>query len=451
MKINKIYLDMDGVLADFDRGVKELLHLEPVEQSKATEAQDDILWAAAKEVGNFYDKLEPIEGAVAMYEKLHSIYGDKCEILSAVPKPRRGIVTAKDDKINWVRRILSKDIVVNIVHRAEKKDFAKDKGCILIDDLEKNIREWEAAGGTGIHFTSVEETLEKLALLAAKPMTGLVMEGGAMRGMFTAGVIDVFMENGITFDGAVGVSAGATFGCNIKSKQIGRAIRYNCKYCGDDRYGSFKSFIKTGDIFDSDFCYHTVPYELDVFDTDTFKENPMEFYVVAADVESGKPYYHKCLDGKEADIEWIKASASVPIVSNMVEIDGHKYLDGGIADSIPLKFIESIGYDRNVVILTQPDGFVKKKNKATPICRFKYRKYPNFVHTFANRQYMYNDTTKYVKEREEAGDIFVIRPPHKLELSSIEKDPENLRKAYNLGRDEALKAINERNLKEWLR
>ena len=123
--------------------------------------------------------------------------------------------------------------------------------------------------------------------------TGLVMEGGSMRGMFTAGVIDVFMENGIEFDGAVGTSAGATFGCNYKSKQIGRSIRYNCRFCNDPRYGSFKSLMKTGDFFDADFCYKQIPEILDVFDIETFESNPMEFYVTATDVESGKAVYHK--------------------------------------------------------------------------------------------------------------------------------------------------------------
>jgi len=144
---------------------------------------------------------------------------------------------------------------------------------------------------------------------------GLVMEGGAMRGMFTAGVIDVFMENGITFDGAIGVSAGATFGCNIKSGQVGRALRYNCKYCNDSRYGSFKNFLKTGDAFDIEFCYHELVNKLDVWDSEAFAKNPMEFWCVAADVEAGEARYHKMTDGKEHDIEWIRASASVFLFS----------------------------------------------------------------------------------------------------------------------------------------
>ena len=280
--------------------------------------------------------------------------------------------------------------------------------------------------------------------------TGLVMEGGAMRGMFTAGVIDTFLENDITFDGAIGVSAGATFGCNLKSKQIGRAIRYNCEYCNDDRYGSFKSWLKTGDVFDVDFCYRELPFELDVFDTSTFTKNPMEFYVVGSNVETGKAEYFKCYDGLGHDLKWIRASASIPILSRIVNVDGYKLLDGGISDSIPLKYFESIGFDRNVVILTQPSFYRKKKNKLTPLCALMYRHYPNFVKAFAERHIMYNDTVEYVQKKEKTGEIFVIRPDDKLDVSSMENDPNKLKAVYELGRTAGMKAIKERKLKEWI-
>lgn len=280
---------------------------------------------------------------------------------------------------------------------------------------------------------------------------GLVMEGGAMRGMFTAGVLDVFMEKGITdFEGAIGVSAGATFGCNLKSMQHKRAIRYNIRYAGDKRYGTLRSFIKTGDYFNVEFCYHEIPEKLDVWDRETFANNPMEFWVVATDLETGKAVYHKCNDGGNEDLNWIRASASVPIISNYVEMDGKKLLDGGIADSVPLKFFESEGYLRNVVILTQPDAYRKKKNKMTPVCRVKYKEYPEFVECFANRHIRYNANIDYIRKREAAGEAFVIRPPHKLELSSAEKDPNKLKKAYKLGRKTALLAIEKQGLMEWL-
>lgn len=279
---------------------------------------------------------------------------------------------------------------------------------------------------------------------------GLVMEGGAMRGMFTAGVTDVLMEHDICFDGAIGVSAGATFGCNVKSKQIGRSIRYNCKYCNDYRFGSVKSWLMTGDLFDVEFCYHEIPDKLDLFDTETFINNPTEFYVVATDVETGKPVYHKCYDGKNADLEWIRASASIPMVSRMVEIEGKKLLDGGIADSVPLQYFESIGYDRNVVILTRPDDYRKKKNKSTWLCRLVYRKYPKFVEMFANRHMRYNANIDYVRKQEKEGRAFVIRPKEKLDVKSAEKDPEKLKKVYEKGREAAMEALNECGLIGWM-
>ena len=198
---------------------------------------------------------------------------------------------------------------------------------------------------------------------------GLIMEGGAMRGMFTCGVIDVFMENGITFDGAVGISAGAVFGCNYKSRQIGRPLRYNKNYCKDKRYCSISSLIKTGDLYNADFCYRELPNELDPFDSDTFEKDPMVFYVGATDVKTGKCIFHKCSDGKEEDTQWMRASASMPLVSKIVKIGNEQLLDGGIADSIPLKFMEGEGYDRNVVILTQPKGYAKSRNKLMPLIR----------------------------------------------------------------------------------
>ena len=204
--------------------------------------------------------------------------------------------------------------------------------------------------------------------------TGLVLEGGAMRGMFTCGVIDVLMENDIWFEGACGISAGAVFGCNYKSRQIGRPIRYNKRFCKDPRYCSYRSLIKTGDLYGADFCYRELPDELDIFDRETFKNDPMEFYIGATDVKTGRCVYHKCTDGGEPDLKWMRASASMPIVSTPVEIEGSYYLDGGIADSIPYKFMESIGYDRNVIVLTQSKGYVQKQSSS--LMKLALRKYP---------------------------------------------------------------------------
>ncbi len=267
--------------------------------------------------------------------------------------------------------------------------------------------------------------------------TGLVMEGGAMRGMFTCGILDVFLENDISFDGAVGVSAGATFGCNIKSRQQGRAFRYNKKYCADRRYHSIWSLLTTGDIYNVPFCYDELPYKLDKWDIEAFKANPMEFYCVATDIRTGKPAYHKCLSGEKQDIVWIQASASMPLVSRPVHIDGGVYLDGGISDSIPLRFMEENGYDRNLVIETQPIDYVKGRQQYMPLVRFMLRNYPNMIKCMEERYLMYNEEKRYIRDKEEKGQVLVLRPDAPLHISPIEKDPKELERVYVHGREVA--------------
>ena len=240
--------------------------------------------------------------------------------------------------------------------------------------------------------------------------TGLILEGGAMRGLFSAGVIDIFMENGVEFDAAIGVSAGAAFGCNYKSRQIGRVIRYNKRFAKDKRFCSIQSLIKTGDLFGAEFCYHTIPDELDLFDNDAYLENPMDFYVVVTDVETGKAVYINSDEAGDDALECFRASASMPIVSRPVEIKGKKYLDGGIADSVPIQFFESIGYTRNVIILTQPEGFVKKPSSAAKLMKYVLKEYPKVAETMADRHNEYNETLKYIAEKEKAGEVIVIRP-----------------------------------------
>lgn len=270
---------------------------------------------------------------------------------------------------------------------------------------------------------------------------GLILEGGAMRGMFTAGVMDVLMENGIEFDGAIGVSAGAAFGVNYKSKQIGRVIRYNTRFVRDKRYCGLRVLLKTGNIYNTDFCYNEVPLKHDVFDFDTYENNPMEFFLVCTDVESGEAVYHRYDGLKDHGFDWIRASASMPLVSRIVEIDGKKLLDGGVADSIPVKFFEKIGYNKNVVVLTQPKDYKKSPNKMLPWIRMKYKRYEGFVDAVANRHIRYNETLKYINEKERAGDLWVIRPECALPVRRVEKDPKKLKEAYEIGRKVALEQL----------
>ena len=265
-------------------------------------------------------------------------------------------------------------------------------------------------------------------------INGLVLEGGAMRGLFTAGILDVLMENGIVFDKAAGVSAGAAFGCNYKSHQIGRAVRYNKEYADNWRYKSYRSLLFTGDLYGADVCYHKLPDELDVFDTKTFAEDPMEFYAVATDVVTGLPVYHLLKDGREEDMEWIRASASMPIASRVVDINGQKLLDGGITDSIPLEFMEKQGCTRNLVILTQPETYTKHQYKAFKAIAAALHKYPKLVQALKDRPAMYNAQKAYVKVREDEGSAFVLRPPEALNISPLEKNPDELQRVYDTGR-----------------
>lgn len=263
---------------------------------------------------------------------------------------------------------------------------------------------------------------------------GLVLEGGAMRGMFTSGVLDVLMENKIEFDGAIGVSAGATFGCNFKSRQIGRAIRYNKRFSRDWRYCSLRSLIFTGDLYGADFCYNRIPNQLDVFDLEAYRENPMEFYCVASDCVTGKPIYKKLETCDGHDLTWMRASASMPIASRVVEVDGHKLLDGGMTDSIPLKYFEGIGYKRNVVILTQPRDFKKQSSGLMGVMKIMLGKYPRIVEAMKNRAESYNQETKEIFEKADRGEVFVICPEKSLGISRTEKNPDELQRVYDEGR-----------------
>lgn len=265
-------------------------------------------------------------------------------------------------------------------------------------------------------------------------MTGLVLEGGAMRGLFSAGIMDVWMENGIEFDGAIGVSAGAAFGCNYKSRQPGRAIRYNKRFSKDSRYCSVRSWLKSGDIFNAQFAYHEMPTKYDPFDGDAFEANPMAFYVVCTDVETGEAVYKELTVADDDCYDWIRASASMPVVSRVVELEGKKLLDGGITDSIPLAAMELFGFECNVVILTQPEGFVKKPTRFMPLMRWSLRKYPHAVEALAQRHVMYNEQLAYVAQRERERAILVIRPDAPLEIGHVEHDAEKMQRVYDIGR-----------------
>ena len=263
---------------------------------------------------------------------------------------------------------------------------------------------------------------------------GLVLEGGAMRGLWTAGVTDVMMEHDIRPDGLIGVSAGAAFGCNYKSRQIGRAIRYNTRFAKDPRYSGWKSLLKSGDYFNAEFGYHVVPYEYDIFDTETFEKDPLEFTIVCTDVETGAAVYHQMDHVDYDELEWLRASASMPLASKIVEVGGWKLLDGGVSDSIPLEYYERQGYKRNVVILTQPLGYRKKHLALMPLMRLALRKYPHFLKALDERHLMYNCQLDYVAEAERLGRCLVIRPDENIPIGHLSHDAQQMRHVYEMGR-----------------
>lgn len=266
---------------------------------------------------------------------------------------------------------------------------------------------------------------------------GLVLEGGAMRGLFTAGVIDVLMENKINFDVAIGVSAGAAFGVNLKSKQIGRVLRYNLRFAGKPYYASWKSWRRSGNLYAANFCYHILPDKLDIFDKETFMANPMRFWCVATDAATGEPVYHELHDAGYVDLEWIRASSSIPFFAHPVAIGGHYYFDGGVSDSIPYDFLIKNGVSKRVVITTQPKEYRKKQSKLYPIEKIVLREYPAVLKKLATRAEDYNAVLDKMEEDENQGNAFIIRPPYPLEIGTVEQNKEEIKRVYETGRKKA--------------
>lgn len=270
---------------------------------------------------------------------------------------------------------------------------------------------------------------------------GLVLEGGGHRGIYTAGILDVFAQNNISFDGIMGVSAGCIHGVSFLSGQIGRSVRYTTRFCNNPSYMSFKSLIKTGDFFNVDFCYYKLPETLDPFDNDAFDKNPTPFYAVCSDVKTGKAVYHKCDSVRGEKIKWIQASASMPLAAKIVKIDEGEFLDGGITDSIPIKKMQELGYSKNIVILTQEAGYRKKPNSLLPLIKRVYKKYPELINAIQNRHIVYNQQLDYLEEQEKLGNVIIIRPSQKPQAGRIEKDKEKILSTYNLGRNDAEKLL----------
>jgi len=270
---------------------------------------------------------------------------------------------------------------------------------------------------------------------------GLVLEGGGMRGLFSAGVLDALLElKELNVNGIVGVSSGALFGVNYVSKQKERAVRYNKKYADDKRYMGLHSWITTGNAVNKDFAFYELPYKLDVFDNETFKKAKTDFYVVMTNVESGKAEYVLIKDAF-AQMEYLRATSALPFASKIIEINGKKYLDGGISDSIPIDFCESLGYDKIIAVLTRPEG-TYKEDKLGFLYKLVYRKYPNLVNSLLNMATDYEKVLAKIKDLENKGKIFVVRPPEVLKIGRLEKNRDKIQKVYDTGLNTGLKELN---------
>lgn len=269
---------------------------------------------------------------------------------------------------------------------------------------------------------------------------GLVLEGGAHRAIYTAGVLDVLLENNVQFDGVIGVSAGAIHGCAFVSKQRGRSIGYTLKYANDKRYMSFYSLLTTGNMVGEQFCYHELPEKLFPFDHQTFEASKTKFYVTCTNLKTGQAEYIYC-DELRQKMPYLRASASMPFVSQISRINGQPYLDGGIADSIPVKAFQQMGYNKCVVVQTRAAGYQKGKNKLSWLARFLYRRYPNFAAAIRNRHLMYNRELAEIEQMQQDGSVLVIRPSKLIKISHTEKNLDVLRRVYQLGRHDALAAL----------
>ena len=264
---------------------------------------------------------------------------------------------------------------------------------------------------------------------------GLVLEVGGMRGLFTAGVLDYFIDLGMEFQEVYGVSAGICNACSYLSKQRGRSLRVNTDYLEDPRYCSVESLIKTGDLFGADMLYRIIPDELDPYDYEAFDRGDTRFYVACSNVETGKAEYLEIKDMFK-DVEYFRATASLPYVSHMVEVGGMKLLDGGCTDSIPLRAFAKMGYKKCVVVLTRPAGYRKKPGNFW-LPEAAYHKYPAFVRALRSRYYFYNKTVEWIDRLEQEGKIFVIRPSVALPIGRTEHSVEKLQETYDIGKKDA--------------
>ena len=271
----------------------------------------------------------------------------------------------------------------------------------------------------------------------------MVLEGGSFRCQFTAGVLDVFMENGVEVPACYGVSAGALSGLNYKSRQIGRANRVNLAFCNDSRYMGAKSFATSGSVVGYDFLLNDIQDRLDPFDNDAFEKNPMSLYAVATDVVFGTPAYLP-VENAVLDVDALRATTSLPLMTQPVEMGDAIYLDGGVADSVPVEHaLEDAGFDRAIVVLTQDRTYKKGPYEFLAAAHARYAAYPYLLEALENRHERYNEQREHIWEYERQGRALVIAPPQPVEVGHIEHDPAKLLALYIQGRQEGKRRLDE--------
>ena len=267
---------------------------------------------------------------------------------------------------------------------------------------------------------------------------GLVLEGGAMRGVYTAGVLDAFLDNDISFASVYGVSAGACHGASFVSGQRGRAFRVNVDYLDRKEYCSFSNLLKTGNLFGPEMLFDTIPNKLDVYDYAAFEEFAGKYFVVITNLETGDAEYIQMTpEYMHSKMAYMQASSSMPLVARTVDIDGTPYLDGCIADSIPVRRAEADGYQKTVVIRTRPRGYRKGKNQTMPLIRLRYRNYPNFIARCKDRHIRYNETLDYLDKAEASGRTFILAPTADAGVGGVCRDRSKLEALYTIGYKDA--------------
>ncbi len=262
-----------------------------------------------------------------------------------------------------------------------------------------------------------------------KEKTSLILEGGGFRGMFTAGILETFLEVQIFFDSVYGVSAGASYGASYLSKQTGRNLKVNA-YIGDKRYCGIRNLIQTGSFFSWEFIFDELAHNLLPYDYEALSCSS-DFFVVVSNCNTGKAEYFKAnsLDKKDFTT-LLTASSSLPLIAPIVKYKGEEYLDGGLADSIPFEYAFNHGADKVVVVLTRPRGYEKSTLKYKKLFKWKYRKYPKVYEMLENRAVQYNESLKRLAELEKKGKAFVICPEQDLVVSRLEKNPQKTEKVY---------------------